>query len=63
ALAEEAGGWLRTAPRRIAPKTAVAAALPAVLARRDLRRLSVPGGPRGFGDRFAVTLAGVTGRV
>lgn len=48
------------------PRMAVAAALPAVLAARDLRRLvagrPVPS-PRGFGDRMAVTVAGLRGRV
>ena len=56
--------WLAEA-RRLPPlpRTAVAAALPAVLAARDLRRLAVqPPGPRGFGDRFAVTCAGLRGR-
>ncbi|WP_372619266.1 squalene/phytoene synthase family protein [Falsiroseomonas sp.] len=47
------------------PRGAVAAALPAVLAARDLRRLAagreVPA-PRGLGDRMAVTLAGLRGR-
>jgi phytoene synthase len=44
-------------------RAAIAAALPAVLARRDLRRgIPVPG-PRGFGDRLAVTLAGLSGRL
>jgi phytoene synthase len=57
------------APRRAAaalPRQAVAAALPAVLAARDLARLAagreVPA-PRGLGDRLAVTLAGLRGRV
>ena len=52
------------------PRAAVAAALPAVLARRDLRALCVPGrswtaapAPRGAGDRIAVTWAGLRGRV
>jgi len=44
----------------------VAAALPAVLAARDLARLAagreVPA-PRGFGDRAAVAWAGLRGRV
>ncbi|TDH64245.1 hypothetical protein E2C06_02570 [Dankookia rubra] len=48
-------------------RLAVAAALPAVLARRDLRRLSrgktVSLDPRSLGDRLAVTLAGFTGRI
>jgi phytoene synthase len=60
ALAMEAAGWLNTAPRRV---KAVAAALPAVLARRDLARVHMPPAPRGFGDRLAVTIAGMTGRV
>lgn len=53
---------------RSVPKSALAVALPAVLARRDLRALrhgAVPGlhpGPRGLGDRMAVMLAGVRGR-
>ncbi|RAI56028.1 phytoene/squalene synthase family protein [Roseicella frigidaeris] len=46
---------------------AIAAALPAVLAARDLRRLARGGGagaaPRGLGDRLAVVLAGLAGRV
>ncbi|PWS36265.1 hypothetical protein DFH01_13870 [Falsiroseomonas bella] len=52
--------------RRDIPRGAVAAALPAVLAARDLMRLAagreVPA-PRGIGDRLAVTLAGLRGRV
>jgi phytoene synthase len=52
--------------RRDIPPGAVAAALPAVLAARDLGRLAagleVPA-PRGIGDRLAVTLAGLRGRV
>ena len=48
------------------PRQAVAAALPLVLARRDLRRLAA-GRPapttRGLGDRLAVTVAGLLGRV
>ncbi|MCU0945463.1 MAG: squalene/phytoene synthase family protein [Rubritepida sp.] len=45
------------------PRAAVAAALPAVLARRDLARLAA-GRPvhRGLGDRLAVTRAGLLGR-
>jgi phytoene synthase len=54
-------GRLRGLPRR-----ALAAALPLVLARRDLQRLAarraVPA-ERGFGDRAAVSLAGLLGRV
>jgi len=45
------------------PRHAIAALLPAVLARRDLRH--VPNFPvqRGLGDRLAVVLAGLAGRV
>lgn len=53
------------AARRDVPPGAVAAALPAVLARRDLRRL-VRGRAaevRGIGDRLAVTWAGLRQRV
>ena len=51
--------------RRDVPRAAVAAALPAVLARRDLGRLAAGrgAGARGLGDRLAVTLAGLRGRV
>lgn len=78
ALADIARGWLGAAPRRIVPRSAVAAALPAVFARRDLARWDRGGGgrgpgdrtlvdrepgPRGFGDRIAVTVAGATGWV
>ena len=49
-------------PRRV-PRHAIAAALPAVLARRDLRRSPAFVGQRGLGDRLAVTLAGLTGRI
>ncbi|NMJ42239.1 squalene/phytoene synthase family protein [Roseomonas sp. JC162] len=52
--------------RRDLPRGLVAAALPAVLARRDLARLarggSLPQG-RGVGDRLAVIVAGLRGRV
>lgn len=55
ALLREAGGLL--------PRPVIAAALPAVLARRDLRRAAAPGGPRRFGDQAAMMAAFVTGRV
>ncbi len=42
---------------------AIAAVLPAVLARRDLRRAPAFPLQRGLGDRLAVTLAGLTGRL
>ena len=61
-LAAEARQWLP--PRAAAVKrAAVAAALPAVLARRDLRRPDAPAVPRGVADRIAVMRAAVAGRV
>jgi phytoene synthase len=48
---------------RPVPRPAVAAALPAVLARRDFRRWPSVDLPRRFGDRIAVTIAGLTGRI
>ncbi|HEX2941768.1 MAG TPA: squalene/phytoene synthase family protein [Rhodopila sp.] len=45
------------------PRRAVAAGLPAVLARRDLRRWPSVTMPRGLGDRMAVIMAGMTGRL
>jgi phytoene synthase len=45
------------------PRHAIAAALPAVLARRDLTRVPAIRMHRGFGDRLAVVLAGLAGRV
>ena len=45
------------------PRPAIAAVLPAVLARRDLRRASAIPLERGLGDRVAVMLAGVAARV
>jgi phytoene synthase len=58
-LAAEVSGWLAAAPRRIVPRSAIAAALPAVLARRDLGRLHEPPRGRGLADRLAVVLGGV----
>lgn len=53
--------------RRGLPGRTVAAALPAVLARRDLQRIvqgrATPQGERGAMDRLAVTWAGLRGRV
>ncbi len=60
ALAREGEGLLR--PLRLSRAT-VAAALPAVLARRDLARLPFPPGPRGIGDKLAVLRAALRGRV
>ena len=63
-LAAEGRSWLREAAALPAvPRAAVAAALPGVLARRDLNRpLSAEVRPRGLGDRMAVTMAAMTGR-
>jgi phytoene synthase len=63
-LRAQGEAWLAEA-RRLPrpPRSAVAAALPAILAARDLRQLALqPVGLRGFGDRFAVTRAGFLGR-
>ena len=45
------------------PRDVIAAALPAVLARRDLRRLEQPARARGVSDQFAVMVAAVVRRV
>jgi phytoene synthase len=60
-LAADANIWL--AHRAHLPKRAIAAVLPGSLARRDLRRLPQAPVQRGIGDRLAVMIAGVTGRV
>ena len=62
-LAQE--GLALLAACRTAPvgRATVAAALPGVLARRDLARWPRVDLPRRFGDRFAVTVAGLIGRV
>jgi phytoene synthase len=72
-LAAEGERWLAGAPSGRIPRHYVAAALPAILARRDLRRATLrhadPGprgrhadpGPRGLADRLAVIRAGLTG--
>lgn len=64
------GLTLLTSARQLRlPRSVLAAALPAVLARRDLRRLvanpapAPSGNARGFADRLAVTIAGITGRI
>ncbi len=44
------------------PPALRAAALPAILARRDLQRLGTPVRPRGLGDRLAVLRAAILGR-
>jgi phytoene synthase len=58
-------GWalLADARRDGVPRKAVAAALPAVLARRDLERWPAVAMPRRLGDRLAVVFAGMTGRL
>jgi phytoene synthase len=63
-LRAEGESWLAAARRSPPlPRVAVAAALPAVLAARDLKRpIDQGAGPRGFGDRMAVTLAALIGR-
>jgi len=61
-LAAEGRAFL--GPRRRVPRGLVAAALPAVLARRDLGRgADAISGPRGLGDRLAVVVAGTIGWV
>ena len=54
---------LADARRGHVPRHAVAAILPATLARRDLARWPAVAAPRGLGDRLAVVFAGITGRV
>jgi len=66
-LVAEAKALLAEARGAKPPRGAIAAALPAVLAARDLRRIAAgeagAAGPRGLGDRLAVMLAGMTGRL
>lgn len=64
AMAQEGQSALAAARRDVAPPL-MAAALPAVLARRDLRRMARgrPAEARGIGDRLAVSWAGLRGRV
>ena len=54
---------LADAARTSLPRAATAAALPAVLARRDLARWPAIAMPRRLGDRLAVTVAALTGRI
>lgn len=58
----ETGRALLTLHQGAVPRPVLTAALPAVLARRDLRH---PGrlAPRGLGDRLAVLMAAISGRV
>jgi phytoene synthase len=63
-LAEEGRALLRQGMAVRPRGSAIAAALPAVLARRDLARWPrLAPAPRGFGDKLAVTIAGLRGRV
>ncbi len=57
------GRRLLAAAGGVMPRGAIAAALPAVLARRDLRHPAAPAGPRGFGAQAAVVAAFLAGRV
>jgi phytoene synthase len=59
-LAGEGSSYLRAGAGTL-PRAFLAAGLPAVLARRDLRRLG-DSGPRGLGDRLAVLLAAMLRR-
>ncbi|MEA2729489.1 MAG: 15-cis-phytoene synthase, partial [Acetobacteraceae bacterium] len=62
-VVREGQALLADAARIPVVRTAVAAALPAVLARRDLARWPSVAVPRRLGDRLAVVLAGVSGRI
>lgn len=63
-LAAEARRWLDAAGRPRRPRSAIAAALPAVLARRDLARDPLPAAEaRALGDRLAVLRAVALRRV
>ena len=55
--------WLADARANRLPKAAIAAALPAVLARRDLARWPTVILERGIGDRLAVIAAGMLSRI
>jgi phytoene synthase len=62
-IVTEANQFLVQIPRRVR-RAHVVWALPAVLARRDLRRGPRPGVPaRGLGDQLAVIRAGLTARI
>jgi phytoene synthase len=62
-IVREGQKLLAEAVRRPMKGAVVAAALPAVLARRDLARWPSVAMPRRLGDRLAVTFAGMTGRI
>jgi phytoene synthase len=61
-LRRQGSAMVAAGPRRVRG-TPVAAALPAVLARRDLARGPGAAAPRGIGDRLAVMAAALTGRI
>jgi phytoene synthase len=63
ALAAEGRSFLDAARAVRVPRQAIAAVLPAVLARRDLARTPFRPPARGVGDRLAVTWAGLRGRI
>jgi len=62
-VVHEGRALLAKAGRARFSRPLVAAALPAVLARRDLRAWPAVAMPRRFGDRAAVVIAGLSGRV
>ena len=63
-LAAEGEAFLKQSPRVPVSRAMVAAFLPGVLARRDLRGpFPARPAPRGLGDRLAVMAAGLTGQV
>jgi 15-cis-phytoene synthase len=59
----EGSALLADAGRVTVPRAAIAAALPAVLARRDLARWPAVAMPRRLEDRLAVVFAGISGRI
>ncbi len=62
-LAREAQAWLVEARAHPLPRAALPAALPAVFARGDLRRLGLSQRPRFLSARLAVLAASLTGRI
>jgi 15-cis-phytoene synthase len=62
-IVREGQKFLADAARLPPHRSAVAAALPAVLARRDLARWPSVAMPRRLGDRLAVIFAGMSGRI
>lgn len=62
-MRQEGRALLAAGAERGVPRGALAAALPSVLARRDLARVRPVMTARGIGDRLAVTVAGLTGHL